>query len=190
MTTIAVLIGSLRHDSYHAKLADHIQHTFPHVTWTRVSIGDVPFFNEDVEREGDPDAVQQLKAHIRTADGVLILTPEYNGSVPGVLKNALDWASRPAKDSVFLHKRVGIIGATPGMMGTIVAQLHARHILEAMRASVVPHDALHISRVHELCERANDPDTFRYVDRYVTRFIDYVNEPLAANANEQSLKEE
>ena len=148
MKTLGLIVGSIREGSFNRVIANTMIDLDSGVELEMIEIKDLPFFNEDVEANGDPAEVAAFKQQIEQVDGLIILTPEYNGGMPGVLKNALDWASRPANDSVFLHKRVGIIGATPGMMGTIVAQLHARHTLEAMRASVVPHEALHISRVH------------------------------------------
>src|SRR6185295_19859335 len=89
------------------------------------SIRDIPLYDGDVEAEqGIPPAVQQLKARIAAADGLLIVTPEYNNSIPGVLKNTIDWLSRPPADipRVFGGKRVALIGASPSAFGTILSQ--------------------------------------------------------------------
>jgi len=88
------------------------------------SIADIPLYNGDVEAEGIPDAVEQLKERVAAADGLLIATPEYNGSIPGVAKNAIDWLSRPPADipRVFAGLPVAVMGATPGMGATIGAQ--------------------------------------------------------------------
>jgi len=86
----------------------------------------IPMYNGDVEARGTPEAVEAFKRAIRGADGLLIATPEYNYGVPAVLKNAIDWASRPPKDSPLVGKPVAVMGASPGMGGTIRAQLQLR----------------------------------------------------------------
>jgi chromate reductase len=89
-------------------------------------MADVPLYDQDVEAGGDPEPVQALKGAIREADALLIATPEYNHGVPGVLKNAIDWASRPARDSVLSGKPTAILGASPGVTGTARAQSQLR----------------------------------------------------------------
>jgi chromate reductase len=88
----------------------------------------IPLYNGDVEATGIPEPVQNFKARIAAADALLIATPEYNYSIPGVLKNAIDWASRPPKDSPLNGKPVAIMGASGGPGGTIRAQMHLRHV--------------------------------------------------------------
>ena len=129
MTTIAIVVGSLRRDSYNRKFAealaklspDDVQFTWPH-------IGALPLYNQD--EEGAPSAATAaLKAVIRAADGVIFVTPEYNRSIPGVLKNAIDHASRPYGDSAWAGKPAGVIGMSPGAIGTALAQQHLRNVL-------------------------------------------------------------
>ncbi len=89
-------------------------------------LAEVPLYNEDVEKAGEPESVAALKGAIREADALLFATPEYNYGVPGVLKNAIDWASRPPRNSVLNGKPAAIMGATPGTSGTARAQLALR----------------------------------------------------------------
>ncbi len=109
-------------------------------------IGDVPLFNQDVEAEGDPAGVTALKDAIRRADGLLIATPEYNGGIPGVLKNALDWASRKGADpeSVLSGKPTAVLGATPGRLGTARAQPQLRQALAGAGAIVMSRPEVHL----------------------------------------------
>ena len=93
-----------------------------------VPIDHLPYFNEDLELRSDPPAVSEFKAALERADAVLIFTPEYSYSIPGVLKNALDWASRPSGRSVMKRMPVGMLGASVGRSGTMRAQLHLRQI--------------------------------------------------------------
>lgn len=130
--------GSLREDSFNTLLLKAAQHLVPAgVTldvWAGLEL--IPPFNQD--HEHDPaDAVGNLRQSIRDADGLLIVTPEYNGSLPGQLKNALDWASRPYDDNVLRDKPVAIIGASPSPGGTASAQVHARTILGRIGAHIV-----------------------------------------------------
>ncbi len=130
METIQVLgfAGSLRQASHNRALLRVAQELQPE--GMRLEIFDllpIPLYNGDVETVGVPESVQEFKTKIRAADALLIVTPEYNYSVSGVLKNALDWASRPLRENPFAGKPLAIMGAG-GMMGTIRAQMHLRHI--------------------------------------------------------------
>ncbi len=136
---VAAIVGSLRRQSYNRSLlrtAILIQPENMHIY--EVAIDQVPFFNEDLEREGDPASVVELKRALARADALLILTPEYTYSIPGVLKNALDWASRPAGRSVLRGKPVAIMGASVGRSGTMRAQLHLRQIFVQIGMVAIP----------------------------------------------------
>jgi chromate reductase, NAD(P)H dehydrogenase (quinone) len=126
MPTIIGLCGSLRAKSFNLMLLRAAAEMAPAGTTIEVaSIREIPLYDGDVEVEhGVPDAVQQLKNRIAAADALLIATPEYNNSMPGVLKNAIDWLTRPPADipRVFRGRPVAILGATPGQGGTILAQ--------------------------------------------------------------------
>ena len=126
MTQIVVLPGSWRKGSFNHALARAAVELAPKPdSFALHSIRDVPLYDGDLEAStGVPAAVATLKDAVAAADGLLLVTPEYNNSLPGTLKNAIDWMSRPPKDSgrVFGGKPVGIIGATPGMGGTRLAQ--------------------------------------------------------------------
>jgi chromate reductase len=121
--------GSLRERSYNTMALRAAQKLAPEgVEITIADLRDVPIFNQDVRAHGEPAAVQSLKAQVREADAVLFACPEYNYSIPGVLKNALDWLSLPP-DAPFDGKPVAIMGASPGSLGTSRAQYHLRQVL-------------------------------------------------------------
>jgi chromate reductase, NAD(P)H dehydrogenase (quinone) len=127
MSTIIGIAGSLRQNSYNAALLTAAAEVAPAgVTVEIGSIAGIPLYDADRESaEGIPEAVRVLKDRIAATDGLLLVTPEYNGSIPGVFKNAIDWLSRPPADipRVFGERPVGLIGATPGLGGTRMAQV-------------------------------------------------------------------
>ncbi len=126
---IAVVVGSLRKESFNRKLAEALAKLgAAELDFHFLRIDDLPLYNQDLEREPNP-AVQRLKQEIRDSHGVLFVTPEYNRSLPGVLKNAIDHASRPYGESAWAGKPAGICGISVGALGTGVAQLHLRSIL-------------------------------------------------------------
>lgn len=132
MPKIAVVVGSLRKDSCNKKLGRALEKLArdkwdSEMEFVFVDIGALPLFNQDLEANV-PASVTKLKNDIESADGVLFITPEYNRSIPGVLKNAIDWASRPYGQNSWAGKPAAICGASPGGIGTAVAQNHLRAI--------------------------------------------------------------
>jgi chromate reductase len=118
--------GSLRKGSYNRSLLRAALELAPQEAKLEIfDLDGIPLFNQDLENQ-PPEKVREFKARIRAADAILIATPEYNYSIPGVLKNAIDCASRPYGDNAFAHKPVAIMGASVGMMGTARAQYHLR----------------------------------------------------------------
>jgi chromate reductase len=137
--TFLGIAGSLRRASFNRGLIRAAMDIAP--SGTRVAaydLADLPMFNADVEAAGDPPAVARFKQHIDSADALLIATPEYNHCVPGVLKNAIDWASRPARQSVLTDKPVAVMGASTGRGGTARAQAHLRDGLAYTNGLVLP----------------------------------------------------
>lgn len=128
---IAALCGSLRKESYNKALLNYIIDTAPEeMDIEIIPINEFPLFNEDTEREGLPPAVKSAREKIRKSDGLIIISPEYNSSIPGVLKNAVDWISRKDEEGYpFSKKPIMIGGATTGLMGTARAQKELRAVL-------------------------------------------------------------
>ena len=148
---ILALAGSLRQGSYNRGLLRAAEELAP--DWVKVQffdIGTLPFFNEDLEAPTDPEVVRQFKEAISRANAILIATPEYNGAVPGVLANAIDWASRPTGRSVLRNKPVAVMGAVLGKSGSANAQSALRGVLSRIGAVVVPDPQVLVPRASRL----------------------------------------
>ena len=148
---ILALAGSLRQGSYNRGLLRAAGELAP--DWVKVQffdIGTLPFFNEDLEAPTDPEVVRQFKEAIIRANAILIATPEYNGAVPGVLANAIDWASRPTGRSVLRNKPVAVMGAVLGRSGSTNAQAALRGVLSRVGAIVVPDPQVLVPRALRL----------------------------------------
>lgn len=131
---IAVIVGSIRKDSFNKKLAGALEKLFPaDFSFTHARIDDLPPYNQDDDASQAPSVVR-LKGEIKAAQGLLFVTPEYNRSIPGVLKNAIDHASRPYGQSAWDGKAAGVIGTSVGPIGTALSQQHLRNILAYLNA--------------------------------------------------------
>jgi chromate reductase len=137
------IVGSLRSDSYNAMLmraaAEHLPSDVELVVFDGAVLREVPAYDEDLD-DAPSEAVEELKAAIAEADGVLFATPEYNGSIPGFLKNALDWVSRPFEHNPLRNKPVAVISASTGMFGAVWASADLRKVLALIGARAVDRD--------------------------------------------------
>lgn len=175
---IVALVGSIREESLNLALVKTLQERYSEkLEITIANIAKLPFYNQD-EELNPSEEVKQFKQEIANSDGVLIVTPEYNWTIPGVLKNALDWLSRV--DKVLIGKPVMIAGVTPGMVGTLRAQLHLRQVLSSpgLQARVLPpagNEILINQAIPKFQDgRLKDEATLNFVDEVVERFIDWV----------------
>jgi chromate reductase len=146
---IAGIAGSLRRGSFNRGLLRAAVESAPAgMTIEPLEIRDLPLYDGDLDVDGGPEPVRAFKAGILAADGLLIATPEYNYSMPGVLKNALDWASR-APERALQDKAVAIVGATPGRWGTVRSQLALRQMLMFPACRVMPAPLMTIAGARE-----------------------------------------
>jgi chromate reductase len=168
--------GSLRRGSYNSGLLRAAQALAPE--GLVIDIGDIaaiPLYNGDVEQEGFPESVQDFRERIRAADALLIVTPEYNYSVPGVLKNAVDWASRPP-DQPFVGKPIAIMGASPGGFGTTRAQHHLRQVFVGVGGHVLAKPEVMVpGAMNKFDDKGNlnDEDTKKFVASLLASFADW-----------------
>jgi chromate reductase len=179
------LAGSLRAGSLNrALLRAAAELAPPSMAIDTFDLGSVPLYNGDVEAEGDPLGVVQLKQAIEAADGVLFATPEYNHGVPGVMKNSVDWASRPPGRASLGRKPVGIIGASPGITGTARGQSQLRQAFEFTNSYCMPQPELLIFKAHEKFDANGnlvDDATAKYLQRYLDAFATWVERLATAN---------
>ena len=148
---ILTISGSLRAGSYNTALARAARELAPDGVEVELfhGLGVLPPFDADADGAHEPAAVRQLRRQIDAADAVLFVTPEYNGSIPGVLKNAVDWASRPHREAALSGKTVAVAGATPGQYGAMWAQQDLRRVLGIAGARVIDRE-LPVPRAHEV----------------------------------------
>ena len=162
LITILGFAGSLREGSYNKALLQAAVELKPKDAELEIfSIDGIPLFNQDLEAHV-PEKVKQFKAKIKAADAILIATPEYNYSMPGVLKNAIDWASRPYGDNSFEDKPVAIMGASPGGFGTARAQYHLRQICVFLNMHTVNKPEVFVTFAHTKIDgngRVTDEET-------------------------------
>lgn len=173
MSDVKVLgvAGSLRGGSLNrALLRAAVKLAPPGMKIETFDLIDVPLYNGDVEAAGDPPGVAAFKDAIRAADAVLFVTPEYNHGVPGVMKNAVDWASRPARNAALNGKPVGIIGASPGQTGTARGQSQLRQAFEFTNSYCMPQPEVLVFRATEKFDangELTDAKTAEFLGKYL-----------------------
>jgi chromate reductase, NAD(P)H dehydrogenase (quinone) len=170
--------GSLRRDSYNRALLRAAIELAPEgMTIETFDLIEVPLYNGDVEAEGDPAGVARFKAAIHEADGVLMATPEYNHGVPGVMKNAVDWASRPPRGAALSRKPVALLGASPGITGTARGQSQLRQAFEFTESYCMPQPEVLVFRANEKFDaegRLTDERTRQGLAKFLAAFGDWV----------------
>lgn len=174
---IIALVGSIRKASYNQKVTEYIKQRYAGKFEVEIyPLQEIPIFNQDFELD-PPAIVKDLKEKILASDGVLIATPEYNHSIPGVLKNVLDWTSRGEK--VLDHKPVMVVGASMGALGTIRAQIHLRQILQAAGVNnlLLPGNEVLIGAVHTKMDetgKLTDESTINFLDIVMENFTEWI----------------
>ncbi|HET6796745.1 MAG TPA: NAD(P)H-dependent oxidoreductase [Gemmatimonadales bacterium] len=181
---IVAFAGSLRRGSFNRALIRAAQELAPEgMTIETNEIGELPFYNADVEAQGDPPAVERFKTSLFDADGVLIATPEYNDGIPGVLTTAIDWGSRLPGRAPLSGKPVAIMGASPSQIGTARAQHHLRQLLGHVHARVLPPPELLVAKAHERFDAAlhlKDQTTRKVLADLLLRFGRWIARERAA----------
>jgi len=173
---IAVVVGSLRKDSYNRKLASAVVKLAPlDFTFYPVEIGGLPLYNQD-EEANPAEPVRRFRTEIKEASGLLFVTPEYNRSIPGVLKNALDQGSRPPRESVWAGKPAGILGVSTGTIGTAMAQQHLRNVLVYLDVRTLAQPEAFIQLKEGLFDEAGGigPGSRQFLQTWMDRYVAWV----------------
>jgi chromate reductase, NAD(P)H dehydrogenase (quinone) len=182
---IGLIIGSLRRDSFNRRLANAlVKLAPPGLTFREIGIGDLPLYNQDDDGNPHPN-VKRLKSEVRAADAVLFVTPEYNRSMPGVLKNALDHASRPYGQSAWAGKPAGVVGISVGAAGTAMAQQHLRNVLAYLDMPAVGQPEIFLQQRDDLFDadgRIANEGLRKLLQGWLQRFADWVSQLAPAQA--------
>jgi chromate reductase len=177
MSKITVIVGSLRRDSINRKLAEALTKLAkPGTQFTFSRIDDLPLFNQDMEAN-PPASVLRLRQEVQGADGVLIVTPEYNRSIPGVLKNAIDWGSRPYGKNSFDSKPTAAIGTSGGAIGTAAAQQHLRSILAYLNVQLMGQPEGYVQYKPDMVDaqgQVADESVRKFLQVYIDKFTAWV----------------
>jgi chromate reductase len=179
---IAVLVGSLRKESFNRKMARAIAEIAPpSLSFEIVEIGGLPFYNADDEAS-PPEPWKQFRARIRRANGILFITPEYNRSIPAVLKNAIDVGSRPPPESVWRGKPAAIVTLSPGLLGGFGANHHLRQMLVPINVPTMPAPEAYIGGAAKLFDEAGklvNDDTRAFLKKFTEAFAAWVERHAA-----------
>ncbi len=178
---IAVIVGSLRKDSFNRKLANGLIRLGPSdFTFKQLEIGDLPLYNQD-DDGNQADSVKRLKAEIAASQGLLFVTPEYNRSFPGVLKNAIDHASRPYGQNAWGGKPGGVLGASVGAIGTALAQQHLHNVLAYLDVPTLGQPEAFIHAKEGLFDADGNigPDSKKFLQGWMDRYVAWVKKHAA-----------
>ena len=178
---IAVIVGSLRKDSFNRKLANAIVKLAPsEFTFQHLQINDLPLYNQDDDMN-QAESVKRLKNEIKDAQGILFVTPEYNRSIPGVLKNAIDNASRPYGQNAWAGKPAGILGASIGVIGTAMAQQHLRNVLAFLDVPTLAQPEAFIHAKDGLFDEFGNIgiDSKQFLQNWMDRYVAWVKKHIA-----------
>lgn len=182
---IGYLIGSLSSTSINRTLSKALIALAPdELEFREIPIGDLPLYSPDFDGDYPPEALA-LKDAVTSSDGILFISPEYNRSIPGALKNAIDWASRPYGENAFARKPTGLIGASPGGIGTAVMQSAMRTVLSFLDAPQFTSPEAYIQFVPDAYGDAgevHDESTREFLRHYMSEYCAFVQRVLAANA--------
>lgn len=178
MIHISAFSGSLRKKSFNTVLLKTVKNLVPEdVSMTIIDLGTLPLYNEDLISDTIPKPVTVFRLAIEQTDGILIASPEYNYSMTGVLKNALDWAATDSIRNILKGKPTAIMGASKSIFGTVRAQLHLRQVLAAANADVINRPEVFIPRAQNVIleeERIEDDRTIFKLQALITILIDKI----------------
>ncbi|HEX5128357.1 MAG TPA: NAD(P)H-dependent oxidoreductase [Usitatibacter sp.] len=186
-SSIAVIVGSLRKDSLNRKLADALAHLAPKDFQLRqLRIDDLPPYNQDDDGDQAP-SVKRLKSEIQAASGLIFVTPEYNRSIPGVLKNAIDHASRPYGQNAWAHKPAGVLGISIGAIGTACAQKDLRNVLAYLDVPTLGQPEVYLTAKEGFFEPGGqvNADSRAFLQKWMDAYVAWVKAHAQRAGNQE-----
>ncbi len=178
---IGLIVGSLRKDSFNRQLAQALKKLAPtDFVFKDLQINDLPLYNQDDDKS-QSDSVKRLKSDIKSMDAILFVTPEYNRSLPGILKNAIDHASRPYGDSAWANKPAGVLGISVGAIGTALAQQHLRNILAYLDMPALGQPEVFIQMKDGLFEKDGSigADSKKFLQAWMDKYVAHVKKHVS-----------
>jgi chromate reductase, NAD(P)H dehydrogenase (quinone) len=186
MSKVGVIVGSLRKDAFTRLTARALPELAPSsLQFVDITIGDLPLYNEDLETASPPAEWTRFREAVKSVDGILFITPEYNRSFPGALKNALDIGSRPWGKSAWDGKPAGVMSQSPGALGGMAAAHHLRQVLLAVNLVAMPHPEIYIPIVAPLFDesgRLQNPQTRELITSFLLAFAAWLERFPRASA--------
>ena len=178
MRNIGFIVGSLRKGAYTRLLSQAIQEIGqPSFKLTEIAIGELPFYNQDLETETPPAQWVAFRNQVKQNDGILFITPEYNRGIPGVVKNAVDVGSRPPKESVWNRRPTAVISLTPGKLGAMAGNQALRHTLSVIGSPVLPAPEAYLANAAELFDgsgKLHNEDTRKFLGKVLAEFETWI----------------
>ena len=172
--TVLALVGGIATNSLNKRLFNEVlKHNPTDLSFRAFDIASLPFYSQDFENN-PTESVLLLKKAVQQADAVLFITPEYNRSYPGVLKNAIDWGSRPMENSVWRRKPAGIMGASPGKIGTFGAQQHLKNVCNFLDIDVMNQPEFYMEASTSMDANGLTPQSVEFLQRYLGKFREWV----------------
>lgn len=181
---VGVIVGSLRKGAYTRQMSRALVGLAPaSLRLSEIEIGDLPHYNQDLETDNPPAAWTRFRKEVIASDGILFVTPEYNRSMPGALKNALDVGSRPWGKSAWAGKPAGVISMTPGALGGMAANHHLRQVLLAVNLAAMAHPEAYIPAVGGLFDEngaLQNADTKKFMGEFLAAFDTWIGRVTAS----------
>lgn len=178
---IGLVVGSLRADSYNRQVAEALIKLFPsHFTFNHIDISELPLYNQDADQQV-PAVAANFKSHISQCDGIIFVTPEYNRSIPGVLKNAIDQGSRPWGDNSWNGKPAGVLGVSIGNISTAIAQQHLRNSLAFLNMPTLNQPECYLKWFDGMVDQQGDfaPKSKEFLQAWADAYMQFVSKNVA-----------
>ena len=177
---IGIIVGSIRRDAYTGMVADYlIQHSPAGYQFERIGIANLPLYNQDYDSEGEPDSYAPFRAQVKSLDGVILITPEHNRSVPAALKNALDVGSRPYGKNVWDRKPAMIISSSISGLSGFGANHHLRQVLTFLNMPTLQQPEVYLANIQDCFKEDGSlgkEDYGKFLQKAVTAYLDFATE--------------